>query len=495
MDGTPTRDRFSSRLGLILAALGMAIGAGNIWRFPRIMGKFDGGGTFLIPWAVFLFTWSIPLLVIETAIGRKTRRGVLGSMAEMMGRRAWIGAFVALCTIGIMAYYAVVAGWCGTYVVASLDGGVLRLDHDAAVGRFEELGQGPIALGATVLAFLAAAFFVQRGLGRGVELANRIFLPLLFALLALLAAAGLSREGAGAGLTWMLKVDGGELFGSAKPWLEALSQSAWSTGAGWGLLLVLSVGARRREGLVGDAVVTGVGNNLASLLAALATIPAVFALAPLVAPGQSAIDVIRDNGPGNTGMAMVWLPRIFGGFGAAGRWLSAAFFTALSFAALTSLIAMVELGTRTFMDLGLPRTRALAACLLLGFVWGAPSALDLGFLGNQDWVWGLGLILSGAIFALAVACVGFERFRTEWLTAGGRPALGRWFLLFPALLIPLQFLALILWWFWQAGSWSTSPWNPLEPYSIGTCLAQWALAFTLLRLLVPRAPIPPLHRG
>ena len=132
-----TKDLFSSRWALLLVALGMAVGTGNIWRFPRIMAKFDGGGTFLIPWLLFLFTWSIPLLIVEFSIGRKTRRGVVGSLGAMMGeKRTWLGAFVALCTTLIMCYYAVVAGWCGIYVVEALGGAPVGLARDLPrVGR------------------------------------------------------------------------------------------------------------------------------------------------------------------------------------------------------------------------------------------------------------------------------------------------------------------------------------------------------------------------
>ncbi|MEZ5987782.1 MAG: sodium-dependent transporter [Planctomycetota bacterium] len=485
-EAPPPQDRFSSRFALLMAALGMAIGAGNIWRFPRIMGKFEDGGTFLIPWAIFLFSWSIPLLIVETAIGRRTRLGVLGSMRALMGRHAWIGSFVALCTIGIMAYYAVIAGWCGTYVVESLRGAAGGYDYAGAVEHFTEVGQGPVAVLATVAAFLVAGFFVRRGLGRGVELANKLLLPMLFVLLVVLVVAGLTREGAGAGFAYMFRVDWAQLGSSPQPWLEALSQSAWSTGAGWGLLLVLSVGATGRSDSVGDAVVTGLGNNLASLLAASATIPAVFALAPIVAPDRTVLEVLQDNGPGNTGMAMIWLPRLFQQVGAAGPWLSAAFFLALTFAATTSLIAMVELGTRTFMDLGWTRGRAIVACLVVGLAWGAPSALSLDFLANQDWVWGLGLMVSGVLFSVALAFLGFERFRTGWLPGRrGGPALGVWFTWVLALLVPLQFVLLLGWWFWQtaSGHWAEEQWSPLETYSVGTCVIQWALAFLLLWLI------------
>ena len=105
------RDRYSSRLGMMLVMLGMAVGTGNIWRFPRIAAS-NGGGEFLVAWIVFLFLWSIPLVLVEFGMGRQTRRGPIGAFIQLMGPRwAWMGAFIALATAAIMSYYSVVAVW------------------------------------------------------------------------------------------------------------------------------------------------------------------------------------------------------------------------------------------------------------------------------------------------------------------------------------------------------------------------------------------------
>ena len=120
------RDLFSSRWTLVFAALGMAIGTGNIWRFPRIA-ALNGGGAFLIPWILFLFLWSIPLLMSEFAIGKKTRLGPVGAIGALIGKQyTWMGAFVAFCTIAIMFYYSVVTGWCLNYTVAAIGGSASR---------------------------------------------------------------------------------------------------------------------------------------------------------------------------------------------------------------------------------------------------------------------------------------------------------------------------------------------------------------------------------
>ncbi len=113
------KEIFTSRWGIIFAGLGMAVGTGNIWRFPRIVAQ-QGGGAFIIAWIIFLFLWSIPLLMIEISIGKKTRMGVIGSFAKIMGKNyAWMGTFVTFVTTAIMFYYAVVAGWCLKYFLAT----------------------------------------------------------------------------------------------------------------------------------------------------------------------------------------------------------------------------------------------------------------------------------------------------------------------------------------------------------------------------------------
>ncbi len=121
---TGKHEAFSSRWVMILAMLGMAVGTGNIWRFPRIAAQ-NGGGEFLIAWIVFLFMWSIPLILVEFGMGRKTRSGPVSAFMQMMGPKwAWMGAFVAFVAVAIMFYYSVVAGWTLRYVFASATGQV-----------------------------------------------------------------------------------------------------------------------------------------------------------------------------------------------------------------------------------------------------------------------------------------------------------------------------------------------------------------------------------
>ncbi len=474
----PAPERFSSRWGMLMTAIGIAIGTGNIWRFPRVAAA-NGGGVFILVWTVFLFLWSVPLLVTESAIGRHTRLGTLGSFARLAGRRgAWMGGFVALVTAGIMCYYSVVTGWCLKYLSASLTGAV-----GPATGPeyWRAFAGSPQAVAFHLAAAGISGLIILGGVRRGIERSSRVFIPLLGLILIYCAGKALLLPGAGAGVAYLFDFKWAD-FARPQVYLEALSQSAWSTGAGWGLLLTYSVYARDREEVVGNSLLMGLSDNTASLLAGLAVIPTVFALLPL----EEAMRVATTPGENSTGLTFIWIPRLLGG-GPGGRLMLVLFFLALFLAALTSLISMLELVVRNLLDLGAGRTAATAAVVLLIALGGAPSALSSRFFDNQDWVWGLGLLVSGFLFTLAVRACGVRAFRTRVVDiAGNRDLrLGRGFEWLLAWGIPLQFVLLLGWWFYRSSSWEAW-WNPLGVTSIATCLAQWALAALLALLLAPR---------
>jgi NSS family neurotransmitter:Na+ symporter len=304
-----------------------------------------------------------------------------------------------------------------------------------------------------------------------------VLIPLLFVLLAVAALRALTLPGAENGLERMFRPNF-HLLLDHRVWLEAFSQSAWSTGAGWGLLLVYGSYARRREDVVLNAAITGLGNNAASLLAGFAVLPTVFALLP-------ADQAEQVTAAGNEGLAFIWMPRLFlsGGF-PGGRLLLVVFFTALSVAALSSLIAMIELGIRTLMDFDIKRRTAALIVAGAGLCLGLSSALSLSFFENQDWVWGLGLLLSGALFALGTAVHGIRRLRAAVNSERPGIALGRWFDWLVLGFIPAAFLSMLAWWFYQSIQWEPGRWHdPFATFSLGTCLFQWAVALCALALL------------
>ena len=175
-----------------------------------------------------------------------------------------------------------------------------------------------------------------------------------------------------------------------------------------------------------------------------------------------------------------------------GGLFTALFFLTLFFAALSSLIAMVELASRVLIDMGVKRKAAVMVVVGTAIVLGIPSAVNLEIFQNQDWAWGLGLMVSGLFVALAVVRYGPARFRRDALSEREAGLLGRFFDRWILFAIPAQFLIMLGWWFSQSVSWDPDGWwNPMGTFTVGTCLAQWAVALgafvALNRWLVKRS--------
>ena len=326
----------------------MAVGTGNLWRFPRVAAE-NGGAAFLIPWLLFLFLWSLPLLIAEFGLGRGSRRGVIGAFADLVGRRwAWMGGFVAVTSVMILFYYSVVTGWTLKYFAVTLLGSLQGAAAEEYWTTFSASVWQPLAF--QIAAVLMAAAIISRGVVAGIERANRVLIPTLFVLLVVAVVRSVTLPGAGRGLGFLFNPDL-SLLGSYRTWLEALTQSAWSTGAGWGLILTYAVYVKREEDVVLNSTAIGFGNNTASLLAGMAIVPTAFAI-------LSENEALAVMASGNQGLTFIWIPQLFDRIPAGGLFLPL-FFLALFCAALSSLIAMFELATRILMDTGMPRPRAI----------------------------------------------------------------------------------------------------------------------------------------
>ena len=406
---------FSSRWAIIAAGLGMAVGTGNLWRFPRVAAQ-NGGAAFLIPWLLFLVLWSLPLLIAEFGIGRGARRGPIGAFAALIGRRnAWMGGFIAVTTAMIMFYYAVVTGW----TLKVLSSPAWRADewgrYRPRTGRSTARRCGSRCCSTSRQSCWRAQSWA-RGVAGGIERANKVLIPTLFVLLLVAVARAVTLEGAGEGLRFLFQPDLSALA-DYRTWLEALTQSAWSTGAGWGLVLAYAVYVRRDEDVVVSAVAIGVGNNVASLLAGMAILPTAFAI-------LSTSEALEAMAAGNVGLTFIWVPRLFD-LVPLGHVFLPVFFLALFCAALSSLIAMTELAARVLIDAGMSRWAAVRVVAAAAVVCGIPSAVSIAVFENQDWVWGLGLMISGLFISIAATRYGQERFRSE-LINGKLPARRRW---------------------------------------------------------------------
>lgn len=466
-------EAFGNRFVFIAAGIGMAVGAGNIWRFPRVVAEF-GGGTFLVILVLANLVWAIPLLTAESLIGKKTRLGDVGAIRDFMGRRfAWVGAWVAVVSLGIMFYYTVVAGWGLRYFVYSVSGTVTPGVNS------EALWEGFLANPAQTVLFQAIAIgftvlIVYRGLKGGIEAVLQVAIPAMFFVLIILTVRAVTLPGAAEGLRYLF-VPEWSGFANARIWLEAFTQMAFSTGAGWGLLLTYAVYTRAREDINLNCSALVAGNLLASLFAGTTVLCTIYALR-----GPEFADEAL--GAGNQGLAFIYLVELLAEM-PGGILFSSLFFLAFSLASVSTLISFFELGTMNLVNMGLTRPKAVLSIGFAGFVLGIPSAYSVSFLDNQDFVWGVGLLVSGALISLAVIKYGPERARAE-INATSDFHFGRWWSVCITL-VPVMFLVMFAWWIWQTvtvfapDTW----WNPFEVFSTATLAVQWTLLLAVLLAL------------
>jgi neurotransmitter:Na+ symporter, NSS family len=490
---------FSSRWAMMLAMLSMAVGTGNIWRFPRIAAT-NGGGEFLVAWAVCLVTWSIPLVLVEFGLGRMTRLGPIGAFVKTQGeKRAWMGAFIAFVAIAIMAYYSVVCGWTLRYALAA---GFGQVSGDNSVSFWRDFSTTTAPVLPHVLSILGATVIVARGV-KGIERTTTLLMPALIGIILLLTGRALMLPGASAGLAYFYGVDWARL-GDATIWLQALTQNAWDTGAGWGLILCYAAYMRQNEDTALNAFLLPAANNFVSLCAGMMVFCTVFTVVPQLVSSltgnpqalvdfpdlQKAVqsgaaldaDLVQRTifGAGNEGVTFIWIPKLFSTL-PAGQLFMTLFFLALFFAAFTSLVSMVELGTRVLLDMGWSRGRAVWWVGAFGLVLGLPSAFSIDILHNQDWVWGVGLMLSGLFFSIAVTRIGAARFRAEQINHQySNIRVGAWWDVLIRYIVPFEAIALMGWWMWQVRG--PGAMNPFGIENIGTIVFQWGLVLAVLLL-------------
>jgi neurotransmitter:Na+ symporter, NSS family len=480
---------FSSRWSMIIATLGIAVGTGNIWRFSRVVAQ-NGGGSFLIPWVIFLLIWSVPLIIAEFAIGKSSRMGPVGAITKVAGKNyAWMGAWIVFVSTAIMFYYSVVTGWCIRYFFSAASGDLFNTTEHLAYWNEFSSGYQPLIF--HFIAILFAGIVILKGVLKGIEKATKILVPSLLMILLILFFRAITLPNAMEGIKYFFTPDINVIL-DYKVWLNALTQNAWDTGAGWGLILAYAIYMKKKEDISLNAALIGFGNNSVSLLAGITIFSTVFALGSVDAMTQ-----ISQSGPANTGLTFIYLPLLFTKLSDSkliNTLFASGFFLALFFAAFTSLISMVELSTRTLIDFGLDRKRSILIIAILGFILGIPSALNLEFLVNQDWVWGVGLILSGAFISFSIIRYGVDKFRTEVINGYGSDVkIGKWYNFNIGILVPIQVVILISWWLISSIGWDTEWWNPFHAENFGTVIFQWTiimiLFFVLTKAMVSRLSV------
>jgi len=455
------KTEFSSRIGFLLVSLGMAFGAGNIWRFPRVCAANEGGA-FLVAFLVATIVWAVPLLMIEMIMGKRTKLGTNGAFRNFAGKKnTWMGIWIGFCSMAIMFYYSVVTGWAIKYFTLGASGG-LKAGTDTKVLWENFLATPSQTILFHVIAAVVAGWIIYKGVTKGLEVANKIIVPSIVILLLVVMVWSLSKPAAWQGMEYLFRPS---LSGLLKPdtWLFAFTQAAWSVGAGWGLMLTYANYMGDDHDIGANSFVIAFADAGSSLLAAMAVLPLIFAISPSVEAANAAM------ASNNTGLTFIYLAAFFPTI-PGGSIFGAIFFFALAISALASLLSMVELTCKNFEDVGFTRKKAAITSTIILILFGIPSALSYDFFDSQDLVWGVGLLISGIMFAYVAWRAGLDNIR-DMINEDSWIHVGKWFN-YCVMLFPVIFITVFGWWLWQGASWSSNWWK-FEWYSPITMITQW----------------------
>lgn len=365
------RANFGSKLGVILASAGSAVGLGNIWRFPYETGE-HGGAAFILIYICCVLLMGIPIMVAEFLIGRRSRANTAGAYQILAPgtQWKWLGRMGVLCGFLILGYYSVVAGWTLEFITASASNSFTGKEADFFINFFNGFVANPWKPLFWLVLFMAMThFIVVRGVEKGIEKASKIMMPALFLLLILLAICAVMLPGAGAGIEFLFKPDFSKINGDA--FLAAMGQAFFSLSLGMGCLCTYASYFKKETNLPKTALSVGVIDTSVAVLSGVIIFPAAFA-----------VGIQPDAGPS---LLFITIPNVFqqafGGTPFLAIVLSIMFYILLALAALTSTISLHEVVT-AYLHEEFKMTRRKAAwivtilCTLLGVI----SSLSLG-----DW--------------------------------------------------------------------------------------------------------------
>lgn len=358
------REHFGSRLAVIFAMAGSAIGLGNIWRFPYIVGE-HGGAAFIIIYVLATLLVSLPVFIAEVALGRRSRTSAYGAMSHLRpGNRFWkaAGMLSVLIPTLIASYYSVIGGWSLEFLFKSGAGQIVGTSSDQVSGLFSSFISstwGPVLMHLLFLASCAAV--VASGVKSGIEKFSKLSIPVLFVLIVGMMVYSVSLPGASAGVKYLLKPDFSHV--SARTFAYALGQSFYSLSLGMGAIITYGSYVSRKENIVASSIGTAVSDLLFAILAGFAIMPAVFAAG--IEPGA---------GPG---LIFQSIPFIFSTLGsslpALSTIVSIAFFFTIVIAAMTSCISLLEVGT-SFLNEKF-HVKRWKGCMLLFLICGGLGVL------------------------------------------------------------------------------------------------------------------------
>ena len=354
---TDSRESWSARSGFIIAAIGSAVGLGNIWRFPYVAYE-NGGGAFLIPYLIAIFAAGLPLLFLDYAVGHKYRKAPPTAYKKLMNSEA-LGWWQVMVTLLIGIYYASVLSWAGSYMFYSIGQQWGTDTEKFFFTSYLQNGEGlafgfvPTLFIGLVIVWAVVMFILYGGVKKGVELSNKIFIPLLLILFSILVVQALRLPGAVDGLNAFFTPNW-EAMTNYKVWLAAFGHIFFSLSVGFGIMLTYSSYLKRKTNLTGSGLVVALANSSFEILAGIGIFAALGFMA--YSAGSSVDEVVS----GGIGLAFIAFPKIISSLGAGGDLFGFLFFASLTVAGVTSMVSILQVPIAAFQDkLGWSRKRAV----------------------------------------------------------------------------------------------------------------------------------------
>jgi NSS family neurotransmitter:Na+ symporter len=434
-ESTVTRETFASRFGAIITMIGVALGLGNVWRFPYMVGRY-GGAAFVLFYILVVLVIGVPGLMAEWALGRHTRRGTVGAFERArLPAGKFVGWFFFVIVIAATAYYTNVIGWVLYYAIGEMARAV-HVPLDASAVLPPETGFSSrsllLQMACTAAVTLSCTFVLLRGLRSGIERASRIVIPLLCIILVVLIGRALTLPNAGAGVEWyFLKFRWSDL--TPRVMVAAIGHAVFSLSLGGTFMVVYGSYLTDQDSLTSNAWWTTFGDTFSGLLAGLAIFPAVFSLG-----------LQPNSGPG---LIFATLPQVFAVI-PAGWLFGLLFFIGLLGAGYLSGLAAFEVLVAGLTDnTRMSRTKVVWLVAIIVFVVSIPPMINNRVFVPWDLTFGSGMQTLGAI--VAAVTVGWALKRSEAiaaLSAGSDKPVPGWLYHWIRWVIPGALLLVGVWW-------------------------------------------------
>lgn len=363
-----SRDSFGSRFGALVAMAGSAVGLGNLWRFPYLVGE-NGGAAFIIIYILLSFLICLPIFISEFVIGRRSQKNAYAAFRDLSGGSAWrwVGLFTIIVPLVVLSYYSVIGGWSVEYLLKSVTFAFESASQSAMSTMFSDFVSstwGPLLVHTGFL--LVTTLIVVVGIKDGIEKFSKVMMPLLFFMVLAIAIYSMTLPGAKAGLDYLFNPDFSKITGKACA--AALGQAFFSLSLGFGTIMTYASYVDKKENILFQSTATAVSDLMFALIAGMAIMPAVFAFG-----------LNPQSGPG---LVFETLPFVFGQM-PAGGFVAILFFLALLVAALTSSISMLEVAVAYLVEeKGFSRVWACVVLFVICWVVGTVCSLSFGPLSD-----------------------------------------------------------------------------------------------------------------